>query len=1395
MPSAGRFRRGEGFISKSVEERGISVPHETLNAVDFIESHRGLGVRLFPVQRLIIKCVFGVPMDYKEKKVPLYDVFRERLLSTVLESEALHIFHEEGRALEVNEPIPTPDGFRKMGDLKVGDIVFSADGTPTEVDGAQEPFLADTYRLSFDDGTSVLAHGNHLWETSSQKEKHHRYIYGYRQKPITYRSTSIRTTVELMSSLKVKSGKEEIANHAIRLPLPIELPARSLPIDPYCLGVWLGDGHSAQAIITGEEKDCLEILQSFSAAGFESGRLGKFWWGIYGLWPILKRTKLLRNKHIPDDYLWSSASQRLALLQGLMDSDGGCSKRGQTEFSNTNRLLSEGVYMLAASFGLKPGWSEKEPSAKDKRKYRVRWTSPFPVFRLKRKLARLQDAKAKSKRHYRYVTSIEPAGMAMVRCISVKHPSGLFLFGNNFNVTHNCNIGDWRDIPERGYNEACVIAGRRGGKLLSVDEAIPTPLGFVRNGDLKDGDRVFGEDGKAYHVLMAHPIVEEEAFRVSFDDGTFTYAHAGHLWRTYTQGERKNLLRRIPPREMPVVPPGKCRCGCGRDAPVSPRNELRRGVKGGDTLGFVRGHQLRMPRFSPPIQGGIRTTEEVQATLQANHAIPLTLPIDLPDAKLLLDPYCLGYWLGDGNSDCGILTISPADAPEVLSCFAAAGYTWHRNKDNPTRWHILGLPLRSLGVLDNKHIPFDYLWASRGQRLALLQGLCDSDGHCAGDGQVEFCNTNKDLAEGVYQLASSLGAKPFFHEGRACLHGKDCGPKYRVTWTGQLPAFHLKRKLARLPKKVKATQRWRYIKSVEPAGKMRMRCITTDNPTGLYLFGKNFNVTHNSQLVSAMAAYKLYLLLNFRSPQEYFDLVPNSHIDFTFLAQDEEGSDRLYDKLREDVNRAPFFAPFFKAGTGTWMGFITESDRGKRDVTPTVNVDSHPCTTRSVRSPSSLMLALDEFAHFRSEKGSTSDEVYQAATPSTLNFHHAELLNGSWISQEQMKHLDPPQYREFQDSLIVSISSPWTKVGKMYDLHRLALDKGKDSSIFTLRVSTAEMNPTVLPKILHEEHEKSPMTFRAEYGGQFLDSSETYVTEATIRACTDVRYTEGPDPKPIPETGRLNLTVFAPSCIGRQYFWGLDLGMMRNATALAIGHLEHVGGKNPLMLVYDYIDRMMVGERFEGPGVEAVPGTTKYVGYRALPLEDIVLWLRALNRVMPCFRGATDQHGGQQLVQLLEINEIYNVELLNLTTIINSQMAFALKGYMDNTRCRFPYVPRFMHELRTVEAEYVGKYQIRVQAPPEKGATDDMCDAAEEVAYVAQKWLMEEGGLHVDPSGASLAIQEQMQKPPAPLMSLDGVSMTDIKVIERMHRLQRGLMMSPGTVVVANPFHRRTRVR
>ena len=997
-------------------------------------------------------------------------------------------------------------------------------------------------------------------------------------------------------------------------------------------------------------------------------------------------------------------------------------------------------------------------------------------------------------------------------CLHILHEEG------------RCNVGDWRDIPERGYNEACIIAGRRGGKLLSVDEPIPTPNGFIRNGDLKDGDKVFGEDGKIYHAVIAHPIVQEDAYRVEFDDGTFTYAHAGHLWSTFTHKERKNSLRRLFPREFPKAVPGLCACGCGAPAPISKRNNPQQGIKKGDTQRFIRGHQLRMPRHSTPITGAVRTTEEVLSTLkvktnsrtlQSNHAIRLPEPIDMPETCLPVEPYFLGCWLGDGNSATPAITTIDPEIRDLCYATAAA----YELKVNPVpkkgteclTYHIsagkaadgcrregrnpLLTALQYLGVIDNKHIPQEYLWASVKQRLDLLQGLMDTDGSCAKDGQAEFCNTTRALADGVYHLAASLGLKPHWHEGTAKVNGKDCGPKYKVIWTSTIPVFRLKRKLERIPKKVKTTQKWRYITSIKPVGKMKMRCITTDNPTGLYLFGKNFNVTHNSEVVAAIGGYQLYRLLNHKSPQEYFGLVPGSPIDFTFLAQDDSGSNRLYNKLREGVNRAPFFGPYLKNSGNSVLRFVTESDRGKPEVTPTVICESRPCSTNATRSPSNVFLALDEFAHFRSEVGSTSDEVYGAAKPSTANFHHAELLSGEWISKKTMQLLPPEEYREFQDSLVISISSPMTRVGKMYELHKLALEKGTNSNTFTMRVSTAEMNPEILSAFLHDEHETNAMTFKAEYGGQFLDSSETYVTEAQIRACTDVQYTEEQFPKPIPSSARLNLTRFHPSCVGRQYFWGIDLGMMKNATAVAIGHLEHTGGKNPITLVYDYIDRMMVGEKFDGPGVEMFPGVEKYVKYQALPLEDILLWLRALNRVMPCYRGVTDQHGGQQLVQLLEINQIYNVDLLNLTTVINSQMAFSLKGYMDNRRCRFPFVPKFMDEIRLVEAEYVGKYQIRVQAPQEKGATDDMCDAVEEVAWVAQKWLMEEGGLRQDPGGTSLAMQEQLMKTPVPIMNLDSISMTEIKVIERMRKLQGSLMMSPGTSVVRNPFNVRGNAR
>src|SRR5271166_695563 len=561
-----------------------------------------------------------------------------------------------------------------------------------------------------------------------------------------------------------------------------------------------------------------------------------------------------------------------------------------------------------------------------------------------------------------------------------------------------------------------------------------------------------------------------------------------------------------------------------------------------------------------------------------------------------------------------------------------------------------------------------------------------------------------------------------------------------------------------------------------------------------------------SELVAAIAAYKLYLLLNVRCPQEHFGLFPGSIIDFTFLAQDENGAHRLFKKLREQVLKAQnFFGPYLKDTNAKDLAFVTLADREKQDLTPTITVSCLPCTTNAVRSPSSIFLALDEFAHFRSAKGSTSDDMYAAASPATIDFHHEkkiEPMMGSSFGEDATEQIEENDNREFedenesigiQDSMILSISSPLKKIGKMYELHRFALDEGVkgDAPIFTLNCPSAEMNPKLLPKTLKSEYKKNPLTFKAEYGGKFLESSESYVTEQAVKECTDVQW----DDKGLPvlSSARVNITRYIPSAIGRNYFWGFDLGMTNDASALAIAHLEPGGPHGGIRLVYDYIDRMMVGEVGAWPGVVNGIGQQKYRDAQVLPLEDILAWLREMNKALPCFKGATDQHGGQQLVQLLELNEIKNIELVNLTPAINSQMAYALRGYIENKLCSFPYQPKFITELKLVELEVASKYQIRVAAPMEKGAHDDMADAAMLCAFLAQRWLIEEGNLALDPSGLSLMMQSQMHKPPVPLLHLDGVPMSTLKVLEKLKSSEKHANMFNGTTPISPFFKRRRR--
>jgi phage terminase large subunit-like protein len=157
--------------------------------------------------------------------------------------------------------------------------------------------------------------------------------------------------------------------------------------------------------------------------------------------------------------------------------------------------------------------------------------------------------------------------------------------------------------------------------------------------------------------------------------------------------------------------------------------------------------------------------------------------------------------------------------------------------------------LRQLGVLNNKHVPAIYLRASISQRLALLQGLMDTDGS-VNDSKVEFSNSNWLLVEAVAELATSLGQKPVITERRARLNGRDYGPCWRVTWRPTMQVFRLPRKVARLDVSGRSQglrNHHRMIIGVERIPPTPMRCLTVDSPNSMFLCGEGMIPTHNTR--------------------------------------------------------------------------------------------------------------------------------------------------------------------------------------------------------------------------------------------------------------------------------------------------------------------------------------------------------------------------------------------------------------------------------------------------------------------------------------------------------------------------------------------------------------------
>lgn len=303
----------------------------------------------------------------------------------------------EGKALDVNTPIPTPQGWRTMGELWVGDEVFGADGHVHHVVAATGEMLGHAcYEVVFSDGQSIVADAGHLWLTTTKSARRHA------------GPGAVRTTAELAGSLRSRLEY----NHHVGLANAVRYPQQPLPIDPYVLGIWLGDG-------TGDQR----FLPDDSLSS------------------VLRGLGLLGDKHVPELYLRSAVPQRLALLQGLMDSDGYVDTQGRCEFVSIRENLADAVLELAASLGLRPVKRKKHVTFRGIDHgvaFQVKFTPHLKVFRLERKVARLKDGPVQ---RFRAIVDVRRVPTRPVRCIEVDAEDGLFLAGPTFIPTHNSSLG------------------------------------------------------------------------------------------------------------------------------------------------------------------------------------------------------------------------------------------------------------------------------------------------------------------------------------------------------------------------------------------------------------------------------------------------------------------------------------------------------------------------------------------------------------------------------------------------------------------------------------------------------------------------------------------------------------------------------------------------------------------------------------------------------------------------------------------------------------------------------------------------------------------------------------------------------------------------------------------
>lgn len=377
-----------------------------------------------------------------------------------------------GGPQKISEPVLTPSGWTAIGDLQIGDEVIGGDGKPCKVTGIFPQGWKAIFKLTFDDGASTHCCEDHFWKCKLKKTERFPSHPNYRPD---------KWGVYSLHEIRLHGGDEPKARDRAAIPTAVcEFPEKYVPVDPYTLGVLLGDGciaHESANFSCGDAEVAERVAETVGAAN-EVKHVGDINYRIVsaqgtaanggravsnrlltGLRVLELQGTKSETKFIPDAYLWNSVDVRLEVLRGLMDTDGYADKNGQTFFYTCSPQLAQDVLNLARSLGGKGNVRWKETFITTKRKSRGRprhahverdlfkrrclnmaivWfrlPEGMCPFKLERKIERWKRYTHAFTGH-RLLTKIEPAGNAECVCISVDSPDHTYVT-RDYIVTHN----------------------------------------------------------------------------------------------------------------------------------------------------------------------------------------------------------------------------------------------------------------------------------------------------------------------------------------------------------------------------------------------------------------------------------------------------------------------------------------------------------------------------------------------------------------------------------------------------------------------------------------------------------------------------------------------------------------------------------------------------------------------------------------------------------------------------------------------------------------------------------------------------------------------------------------------------------------------------------------------